>query len=101
MNIYEARWNNVLKWAKKVKEHYDTGNYMINWENNEDYYPNEFDFVIDEVNRLISIDSKDKTSRYQIYEYDLEWDHGSYTSIKETNKMLDDINLFMLIKVKI
>ena len=101
MNIYEARWNNALKWAKKVKSYYDTGNYMINWENNEDYYPNEFDFVIDEVNRLISIDSKDKTSRYQIYEYDLEWDHGSYTSIAETNKMLDDINLFMLIKVKL
>jgi len=99
MNIYEARWNNVLKWAKKVKSYYDTGKYMIKWD--WDYYPNEFDFVIDEVNRLIAIDSKDKTSRYQIYEYDLEWDHGSYTSIAETNKMLDDINLFMLIKVKL
>jgi len=32
MNIYEARWNNVLKWAKKVKEHYDTGKYMIKWD---------------------------------------------------------------------
>ena len=99
MNIYVARWNNVLKWAKKVKEHYDTGKYMIKWD--DDFYPNEYDFVIDEENRLISIDSKDKTTGYQIYEYDLEWDHGSYTSIAETNKMLDDINLFMLIKVKL
>jgi len=32
MNIYEARWNNVLSWAKKVKEHYDTGKYMIKWD---------------------------------------------------------------------
>ena len=99
MNIYEARWNNVLKWAKKVKEHYDTGKYMIKWD--WDFYPNEFDFIIDEENRVISIDSKDKTTGYQIYEYDLEWDHGSYTSIKETNKMLADIELFMLIKVKL
>lgn len=101
MNIYEARWNNALKWAKKVKSYYDTGNYMINWENNEDYYPNEFDFVIDEVNRLISIDSKDKTTLNQIYEYDLEWDHGSYTSIAETNKILAEINLYRMEKVKL
>ena len=101
MNIYEARWNNALKWAKKVKSYYDTGHYMINWENNEDYYPNEFDFVIDEVNRLISIDSKDKTTLNQIYEYDLEWDHGSYTSIAETNKILAEINLYRMEKVKL
>ena len=72
---------------------------MIKWD--WDFYPNEYDFVIDEVNRLISINSKDKTSRYQIYEYDLEWDHGSYTSIEKTNQMLSDINLFMMIKVKL
>jgi hypothetical protein len=72
---------------------------MIKWD--WDYYPNEFDFVIDEVNRIISIDSKDRTTLNQIYEYALEWDHGSYTSIAETNKMLADINLFMMVKVKL
>jgi len=99
MNIYEARWNNVLSWAKKVKEYYDTGKYMIKWD--WDYYPNEYDFVIDEENRVISIESKDKTSRYQIYEYDLNWDHGSYTPITETNKILSEINLYRMEKVKI
>lgn len=101
MNIYEARWNNVLKWAKKFKTYYDIGNYMISWENNEDYQPNEYDFIVDEENRLIAIDSKDKTSRFQIYEYDLEWDHGSYTPIAETNKMLSEIGLYKLEKIKI
>ena len=99
MNIYEARWNNVLSWAKKVKEYYDTGKYMIKWD--WDFYPNEFDFVIDEENRLISIDSKDGTTGNQIYEYDLNWDHGSYTSITETNKILSEINLYRMEKVKI
>jgi len=99
MNIYEARWNNVLKWAKKVKELFDTGDYMIRWD--YDFYPNEFDFVIDEVNRLISINSKDKTTLNQIYEYDLAWDHGSYTTIAETNKLFSEINLYSRIKVKL
>lgn len=99
MNIYEARWNNALKWAKKVKEHFDTGNYMIKWD--DDYYPHTYDFVIDEVNRLISINSKDKTTLNQIYEYDLEWDHGSYTTIAETNKLFSEINLYNMVKVKL
>lgn len=99
MNIYEARWNNVLKWAKKVKEHYDTGKYMIKWD--DDFYPNEYDFVIDEFRGIISINSKDGTTINQIYEYDIKWDHGSYTTISDTNKMLADINLFMMIKVQL
>ena len=72
---------------------------MIKWD--WDFYPNEFDFVIDEENRLISIDSKDGTTGNQIYEYDLNWDHGSYTSITETNKILSEINLYRMEKVKI
>ena len=105
MNIYEARWNNALKWAKKVKEHFDTGKYMIKWDDaskyGDDFYPNEYDFVIDEVNRLISINSKDKTTLNMIYEYDLEWDHGSYTTIAETNKLFSEINLYNMVKVKL
>jgi hypothetical protein len=99
MNIYEARWNNALKWAKKVKKLFDTGKYMIKWD--DDYYPNEYDFVIDEVNRLISINSKDKTTLNQIYEYDLEWDHGSYTTIAETSKLFSEINLYRMEKVEL
>ncbi len=99
MNIYEARWNNVLKWAKKVKQYYDTGNYMISWENNEDYYPNEFRFIIDEENR--SIELYGKNTRQGIYEYDLDWDHGSYTSINETNKMLAEIKLYSMVQIEI
>jgi hypothetical protein len=100
MSIYEARWNNALKWAKKIKEHFDTGKYMIKWDDDA-FYPNEYDFVIDEVNRLISINSKDKTTLNQIYEYDLELDHGSYTTIAETNKLFSEINLYSMMKVKL
>jgi hypothetical protein len=99
MNIYEARWNNALKWAKKVKEHFDTGNYMIKWD--DDFYPNEHDFVIDEANRLISINIKKSKPIQMIYEYDLEWDHGSYTTIAETNKLFSEINLYSMMKVKL
>lgn len=98
-SIYEARWNNVLKWAKKVKAYYDTGNYMINWENNEDYYPNEFKFIIDEENRCIELYGKN--TRQGIYEYDLDWDHGSYTTIAETNKMLAEIKLYSMVEIKL
>lgn len=101
MNIYESRWNNVLKWAKKIKAHYDTGKYMIKWDNNENYYPNEFNFIIDETNRRISIISKDSCTLNQIYEYDLEYDHGSYNTITETNKVLAEINLYSMERVKI
>jgi len=99
MNIYEARWNNVLKWAKVFKSYYDTGDYMISWENYEEFYPKDFEFVIDEENRFIALDGKNM--RQTIYEYDLDWDHGSYTPIAETNKMLSEINLYSMVKVKI
>lgn len=99
MNIYEARWNNVLKWANKIKEHFDTGKYMIQW--GDTFYPDEFDFHIHEMNRTISINSKDNTSIHQIYEYDLDLDHGSHTTIAGTNKMLAKINLYSMTKVEL
>lgn len=92
MNIYEQRWNNALKWANKVKSYFDTGNYLLEWE--ERYDPTEHVFAIDEVNKLISINSKSGNSIQMIYEYDLEWDHGSYTTITETNKFLEEFKLF-------
>jgi len=101
MNTYDRRWHNVLKWAKKVKDHYDVGNYMIKWDNNGEFYPNEYEFVVDEERRIVSINSKDGTTINQIYEYDLEWDHGSYTSIAETNKLMAEINLYNMVKVEL
>ena len=92
MKIYEQRWNNALKWANKVKSYFDTGNYLLEWE--ERYDPTEHVFAIDEVNKLISINSKSGNSIQMIYEYDLEWDHGSYTTITETNKFLEEFKLF-------
>ena len=92
MNIYEHRWNNALKWANKVKSYFDIGNYLLEWE--ERYDPTEHVFAIDEVNKLISINSKSGNSIQMIYEYDLEWDHGSYTTITETNKFLEEFKLF-------
>lgn len=70
---------------------------MISWENNEDYYPNEFRFIIDEENR--SIEFYGKNARQGIYEYDLDWDHGSYTSINET-KCLQKLNCTAWFKLK-
>ena len=93
MNIYEQRWNNALKWANKVKSYFDTGNYLLEWE--ERYDPTEHVFAIDEVNKLITINSKRSGYSIQvIYEYDLKWDHGSYTTISETNKFLEEFKLF-------
>lgn len=92
MNIYNARWNNVLKWATKVKQYFDTGSYILEWE--ERYTPTEHNFVIDDINRTISINSKGGNAIQTIYEYNLDWDHGSYTTIAETNKLLSEFKLY-------
>ena len=97
MNIYEQRWNNALKWATKVKTYFDTGDYILDWE--ERYNPLEHDFVIDDINKTISIDRKNGNSIQAIYEYDLEWDHGSYTTIAKTNTLLSEFKLYKMQQV--
>lgn len=98
-NIYEQRWNNALKWATKVKTYFDTGDYILDWE--EIYNLIEHDFFIDIINKTISINVKGGSSIQGIYEYDLELDHGSYTTIAETNKLFSEFKLYKMQQVMI
>jgi len=95
-SIYEARWNNALKWANKVKSYFDTGDFVIR-NDGEDYHPSEYKFIIDYSDKLIILVSKH--FRLCIYECRLGWDHGSYTTIEDTNKMFAEFKLYKMQQV--
>jgi hypothetical protein len=97
MNFYDKRWNNVVTWAKKVKTLYDTGKYQLSDGDCEIYTLPAWKFVIDEDAKIIKLKSHNTT--YTIYEYDLEWDHGSYDTIEETNVRLKKYRLYQQIEI--
>lgn len=97
MNIYDKRWNNVLKWARKIKTLFDTGNYQILDGDSEYYKSPQWKFIIDEEFKTVKLRSKNTT--YMIYEYDLEWDHGSYNTIEETNIRLKKYRLYKQVEI--
>ena len=100
MNIYNARWNNALRWANKVKSYYDNGDYILeNLEWGVRCTLHDYDFVIEEVNKTISINTKDGYSVQTIYEYNLDYDHGSYTTIEDMNKVFAEFKLYSMVEV--
>jgi hypothetical protein len=92
MNIYEKRWNIVYKFAKKLKDLYDTGNYIIM--ENGVYLDSSFQIELD-VDELY-FGFKTDNCRYMIYEGNLDWDHGAYDTIKATKERLSHIKSFKL-----
>ena len=99
MNIYDKRWNNVLKWARKIKTLFDTGNYQLSDGDCEYYELAKWQFVIDEDLKVIKL--KSHNTSYTIYEYDLEYDHGSYDTIEETNIRLKKYRLLQQVEIEI
>lgn len=94
MNNYEARWNNACSWAKKLKEKYDTGLYLLEYDG-EFLNFGETKIIINEDEQLIIL--KRNNCRYIIYDGDQEFDHGAFTPIKEFNKtVIDKIKLYKM-----
>ena len=94
MNKYEARWNHAFKWAKKLKEYFDTGLYLLEY-NGEFLNFGETKIMINEDAQLILI--KCNNCRFIIYEGNLAWDHGAYTPIKEFKEnVIDKIKLYKI-----
>ena len=74
-----------------MKASFDTGEYIMVYDG-ETYTPDKWKFDIDEEAKTIALSTGN--SRDIIYEYDLGWDHGSFTTIEETNKMLSKFKLY-------
>ena len=82
MNIYEARWNNAVNVAHRIKSLMDKGHKVFN-EKGELIVGNFH--ITDKIIHLIeNVNSNRYTTIY--FENDKDWDHGLYTTIKEWNK---------------
>lgn len=78
--IMEHRWFSACEVVSKYKEYFDTGDYIIMDSDGEVYSPHDTKLVIDYPNKNIYFDTKCKNNSrilQQIYEADLECDHGS------------------------
>ena len=82
---------------RKIKTLFDTGNYQILDGDSEYYKSPQWKFIIDEEFKTVKLRSKNTT--YMIYEYDLEWDHGSYNTIEETNIRLKKYRLYKQVEI--
>jgi hypothetical protein len=95
MNIYEKRWAKVYNFAKKLKDLYDTGNYVIIDE--DGMVPTEFTIKLDNDEQYFGL--KSHNTSYMIYDGDLDWDDGAYDTIAVTMARLSKIKLFKLEEV--
>lgn len=106
MNLYEKRWTAASTLVQKYKDLYDTGHYMVKGSDGDMFHVDHVQLVIDYDDREMyweMVDTNSKTIiRYQIYEYDLEWDHGSYTKIADFKKWFtEEHKLFLYSPVEI
>ena len=92
MNNYDRRWHHALTWAKKLKDLFDTQEYLLSYD--EEYFTsNETKIEINEEKQTISFISY--CSRFMIYDGDLSYDHGAYFTIREFKEgVIDKIHLF-------
>lgn len=95
MNNYDRRWLNALHWAQKIKASFDTEKYLLMYDG-ELYTSDKWKFEIDEEDKFIRLNSLDGSTRNMIYDYDLDWDHGSYYTIEATNVMLSKYKLYRM-----
>jgi len=95
MNIYDKRWAKVYIFAKKLKDLYDTGNYVIIDE--DGMVPKEFTIKLDNDEQYFGF--KSANSSYMIYDGRLDWDHGAYDTVTVTMARLSKIKLFKLEEV--
>jgi len=93
MHNYISRWKNALRWAQKIKASFDTGKYIL-VHDEEIYTPNYWKIEIDEERQFIILICESKNSRERIYEYDLEYDHGSYDTIAVSNERFSTYKLY-------
>lgn len=101
MNIYQKRLNKVREFATKVKELYDTGKYQLQY---DEEMCGDATIVVDETTQYfgIKLQCGKNAVHYMLYDGNLNFDHGAYTPIAETIKMLrDSIKLFELKPVKL
>lgn len=95
MNIYDRRWLNALRWAQKIKASFDTEKYLL-MHVGRLYTSDEWKFEINEEGKFIRLNSLDGRTRNMIYEYDLDYDEGSYYTIEATNVMLSEYKLYRM-----
>ena len=94
-NNYDRRWLNALQWAEKMKASFDTEKYLLMYDG-ELYTSDKWKFEIDEEDKFIRLNSLDGSTHNTIYEYDLDWDHGSYSTVSETNERLSKYKLYRM-----
>lgn len=94
MNNYERRWQHAFKWAKKLKELFDTGNYLLVYDEVGTFDYKSTRIVINEDKRTIHI--VEMNCSWMVYDGDLDYDHGAYTPIKEFKENV--INRYTLYK---
>ena len=93
MNNWGRRWINALHWAQKIKASFDTGKYILMHES-EIYTSDVWKIEINEEDKFIVLTNSN--TRCTIYEYDLDWDHGSYDSLASTNERLSKYKLYRM-----
>jgi hypothetical protein len=105
MNIYQKRWAKVLEYANKLKNLYDTGAYILRFDD-EFFDPSETTIIIDEKDQVFSLHwvpvNSDTRVTYTLYEGDLNYDHGAYTKIAITlNEFKERIKLFAIQPIEV
>jgi hypothetical protein len=97
MNIYEARWRNIVKQAQKVNNMLAKGYIGIEFDPDGKFPPE----IVNVPFTITDTEVVQKVSEQESWFWfgnDLEFDHGMYDTIKEVNEQFATIKFYKEVK---